>query len=459
MPLVANRSWIYPADNAGRFRTARRWVGWFLLLFFVSVPWIRISGLPAALIDIPGRRLVLVGTIFTPHDTWALALLLLTAALGLFLFTSVMGRVWCGWACPQTVWLEWVYRPVERLFEGPAHRKRRRDRGEHDLGWWARRIGKWTAFVVLTALTTGVFMSWFVGGPALLRGEIGSTGMLVGGLIFVLFLLDAVWFREQLCHYACPYARFQGVLMDANSLIVAYDAHRGEPREKGKARSEDSGDCIECNRCVEVCPSGVDIRDGDQLQCIACAGCVDACNEVMVRIGKPQNLIRYTTRRDAPAQAGEGRPVFTRRTAVYVGFFLIVGAGLVFGLATRDEVAVQIARVADGELYRELPSGEILNQYAIHVTNKDTTEHSFTIASASDGVTVTVPGLPWTIAFGSEQRFQAFVQAPSAAFSAGRLPFAVLVEREDGVRSTIEAVMLGPGAFTSSDGQAAQESP
>ncbi len=352
MPLVAQRSWVYPADNSGRFRTARQYFGWFLVLFFVSVPWIRIAGLPAALIDIPGRRLVLVGTIFTPHDTWALALLLLTAALGLFLFTSVMGRVWCGWACPQTVWLEFVYRPVERLFEGPAHRKRRRDRGDHDATWWAIKIGKWSSFVVLTALTTGVFMSWFVGGPQLLRGEIGASGLFVGGMLFILFLLDAVWFREQLCHFACPYARFQGVLMDANSLIVAYDAHRGEPRAKGKSRDEESGDCIECNRCVDVCPSGIDIREGDQLQCIACAGCVDACNDVMVRIGKPQNLIRYTTKRDAPAQQGESRPVFTRRTGVYVAFFCIVAAGLVIGLATRNEVAVQIARITDGQQYR-----------------------------------------------------------------------------------------------------------
>ena len=444
MGLVAGRHWIQPADLQGRYRRIRRAVGVALIAFFVFTPWIRVAGLPAVQIDIPGRRFIFVGTVFTPHDTWALALLVLVAALGLFLFTSLLGRVWCGWACPQTVWLEWIFRPLERLIEGPVHRRRRREAGPKNAAYWGRKAVKVAAFAIVTFFTTGVFFSWFVGGRALLAGERGAGGWGMFALLGGLFFLDGIWFREQLCEYACPYARFQGVMMDRSSLIVAYDKHRGDP--PGKPRDESAGDCIDCNRCVDVCPSGIDIREGDQLQCIACAGCVDACNDVMVKIGKPQNLIRYTTQRDAPAAPGESRPVVTRRTWVYIAAITAMGGMLLVGLVQRNEVAVQIARQSDGAIYRELPDGRVLNQYAIHVTNKDTSARSFDMRSATDGVEVTVPGLPWDIAWGQQHRFQAFVSAPRDAFVEGRLPFAVVIVRDDGSETRVDAVMLGPGS-------------
>ena len=444
MPLVATRDWIQPADNSGRFLRIRRVVGVALIAFFALTPWIPIAGLPAARIDIPGRRLILVGTVFTPHDAWALALLLLVATLGLFLFTSMLGRVWCGWACPQTVWLDWVYRPLERLIEGPVHRRRRREGKPKGASFWGRKVAKVILFAGVTWVTTGIFFSWFVGGPAVVRGALGPSGWGMFALLFGLFYVDAIWFREQLCHYACPYARLQGVLMDRSSLIVSYDRHRGDP--PGKARDGTSGDCVDCNRCVEVCPSAIDIREGDQLQCIACAGCVDACNEVMVKIGKPENLIRYTTQRDAPAAPGEARPVVTRRTHFYVAAIVLMSALLVGGLIRRSEVAVQIARQSLGEIYRELPDGRVLNQYAIHVTNKDTHDRSFDIRSNTEGVDVTVPGLPWPIAWGQQNRFQAFVSAERSGFVNGRLPFSVVVVRDDGRETRVDAVMLGPGS-------------
>ncbi len=444
MPLVATREWVQPAQVSGRFHRIRRAVGVALIVFFVGTPWLRVAGLPAAQIDIPGRRLILAGTVFTPHDTWALALLLLVATLGLFLFTSLLGRVWCGWACPQTVWLEWLYRPLERLIEGPVHRRRRREKGPKNAAYWARKAIKVVAFAAVTWATTGVFFSWFVGGRAMLHGELGRAGWGLFLLLFGAFLLDALWFREQLCHYACPYARFQGVLMDHNSLIVSYDAKRGDP--PGKPRDPASGDCIDCNRCVDVCPSAIDIRQGDQLQCIACAGCVDACNEVMVKIGKPPNLIRYTTRRDAPAAPGEARPVITRRTWVYVAAIVLMGSLLGVGLAERSEIAVQIARQSSGEMYRELPDGRVMNQFAIHITNKDTSSRAFDIRSGTEGIDVTVPGLPWDIAWGQQHRFQAFVSADRRAFVDGRAPFTVVVSRDDGVEASMDAVMLGPGS-------------
>ena len=444
MALVAGREKIQPADVDGRFRRARRAVGVLLILFFVGAPWVRILGLPAVLIDIPGRRLILAGLIFTPHDTWALALLLLAAAMSLFLFTAALGRIWCGWACPQTVWLDWVYRPIERWVEGPSHRRVRRDAGPRTWDWWRRKIAKHALFVVVTAVTTGIFLTWFVGGPELVRGELGSMGLTLGGLLFTVFYLDASWFREQLCNFACPYARFQGALMDTRSLVVAYDAHRGEPRRVGKTPV--GGDCIDCNRCAAVCPNGIDIREGDQLSCIACASCVDACDEIMVNLGRPPGLVRFTTRRDAPASPGEARPVVTARGAMYLLLLLGVVVTLVVGLATRPEVVVAVARAGAGELYQVLPDGRIANKFTVHINNRDRVDHTFDVVSASQGVDVAIAGLPWPVGWGDHARLVGFVIGPPDEFMAGRRPVVLAVQREDGVRVEASISLLGPGA-------------
>jgi len=443
--FLIRREWIYPADVSGPFRRWRKRAGYALLVFFVAMPWIPIAGRPAVRIDIPGRELSLLGQLFTPHDTWALALLGLMAAIMLFFMASVFGRVWCGWACPQTVWLDWVYRPIERLIEGKAHVRRkwdRKPRKDWPLSRWARKVGKYVAFAGVTAVAVGIFMSWFVGGPELLRGEFGGGAVTVAGGLFVLFFLDAVWFREQLCVYACPYARFQGALMSEKSLVVAYDVERGEPRVKGKNR--DGGDCISCNRCVQVCPSGIDIREGDQLSCIACASCIDACDEVMLKIGKPTGLIRYTTDRDATGTHGLSFKKLGRRSFLYVGILAVLLTALVVGVATRSPIKVAVARAVSGAIYTELPGAKVSNQITINVSNRVDADHAFTVRSATDGVEMTVPGQPWSIAAGEEARLPAFIVAPQDAFVGGRLPMELVIERDDGAQTTATFTLLGP---------------
>jgi len=441
--LVQIRSTIAPADAEGRYRSVRRAVGWVLIAFFALVPFLSFRGLPLARFDVPRRRLVLLGEIFTPHDTWALALLILTAALSLFLLTALLGRVWCGWACPQTVWLEWIYRPIDRWFEGTPNKRRRRDAGPNDRTWWRIKLTKHLAFLVVTGTATFVFMSWFVGGREILSGELKSTGWGVAAFLFAVFHADGVWFREQMCHYACPYARFQGALMDTNSLVVAYDRFRGEPRRKGK--SPEGGDCIDCGRCAAVCPMGIDIREGDQLQCIHCLTCVDACDAVMDKIEKPRGLIRWTTDRDAPARPGEHIPVFGKRARVY-SVLLVAVLGLLFGgLLERDPVQVAVARVPDAEIFRELPDGRVTNRFTFHITNRAREGHSFRVDSLDADVEVTVPGAPWAVDMAEDTRVQGFVTAPRASFDAGRLPVRFVVERDDGLRSEGELTMLGPG--------------
>jgi cytochrome c oxidase accessory protein FixG len=442
MGLVAQREMIYPADNKGRFRTARKWVGGALIAFFIVTPFLSFGGLPAVRIDLPGRRLIMLGQLFTPHDTWALALLLLIFALTIMLFTAILGRVWCGWACPQTVWLEWVYRPIERFFEGPAHRRARRDKKGRTPEWWRIKVAKHAAFTLVTFGTTCIFLSWFVGGPQLLMGQFGAGTVTVGVFLFALFYADAAWFREQMCNYACPYARFQGVLMDKRSLVVAYDVARGEPRTKKK---DEGGDCIDCNRCVSVCPGGVDIREGDQLQCIACAGCIDACDEIMIKIGKPTGLIRYTTKRDERASEGEWRPHLKNpRVYAYAAILTVLSLMLMVGLATRNEVVFWAARSAGDQLYLELPNGTVANQFHLHVTNRDTAERSFTVESLTEGVEVTAPGQPWRVEWGAELRVPGFIAASPTAFERGRKAAELKVVRDDGQADTVTITLLGP---------------
>lgn len=442
MSLVTGRTWVYPAQSDGRYRRARRAVGVLLILFLVGMPWVRVGGLPAVQFDLGHRRTILFGTVWTPHDTWALALIGLLAALGLFFFTSVLGRVWCGWACPQTVWLEWVFRPIERLIEGSSHRRKRLDQGPADLRFWGTKALKWVVFAALTALWTAAFLSWFVGGPQLLAGEVGTRTWLVGGGLFLLFYFDVLWFREQLCHYVCPYARFQGALMDRHSLVVAYDPLRGEPRRVGKRPS--GGDCIDCRRCVEVCPSGIDIRNGDQLQCVACAACVDACDAVMIQIGKPKGLVRYTADRRVGGGADPER-VFGRRSLVYLALLGVVGLCLVVALLRREPMEVAAIRARDGAIFRTLDDGTIVNHFRLHITNATAAPHRFLVKAQGDPeVRLTVPGLPLSIPWGEERRVEVFAAAPPTAFRGGRRAVQLVIQRDDGHEVQERISLLGP---------------
>jgi len=349
--------------------------------------------------------------------------------------------------------MDWLYRPIERVIEGKAHVRKKMDSkplSEWPASWWARKVAKYIAFGLATAFIVGVFMSWFIGGPRVLQGDLSAAGWGVAGFIFFLGYLNSIWFREQLCTYACPYARFQGALMSDKSLIVAYDEQRGEPRKVKKTLGEavqevrEGGDCISCMRCVQVCPAGVDIRDGDQLSCIACASCVDACDEVMIKIGKPTGLIRYTTDRDATGPSPLRLQTLGSRSLLYAAVLAILGVGLVYGVLTRSPIKVAVARAVSTEIYRQLPNGEVANQLTLHISNRDSADHSFTVRSGTDDVTVTVPGSPWSVGWGAEERLQAFVSAPARQFEGGRLAAVILVERDDGEAVEARFDMLGP---------------
>ncbi|MFC1661579.1 cytochrome c oxidase accessory protein CcoG [Gemmatimonadota bacterium] len=316
------------------------------------------------LIDIPARRVFLFGGTFTASDTFFLLLLTLFLAFALFFFTSLWGRIWCGYACPQTVFLETWIRPLEIWIEGDRVQRKRRDGQAWGVDRIWRKAAKWIAFLAVSFLLSMAIVSLFTGTQSLWTGQAGSLAYTFVAAFTALWYLDFTWFREQFCNYLCPYARFQSALTDDESLLIAYDPARGEPRG-GKEAATD-GRCIACNKCVVVCPQGIDIRDGFQLECIQCARCIDACVSVMDKLGH-RTLVEYSTQAEA-----EGRTVrrLRPRTLVYGG---LLAALLVFGftlMARRVPFEATVNR-APGSLFTVDPDGFVRNTYLVQLTNNN----------------------------------------------------------------------------------------
>ncbi len=364
--LGAVRQWVYPAKVTGRFQRVHRILGYLQLVLFFALPWVKVHGHPAFLLDIDSRRLYLFGSMFTATDTVLVVLSLLFGAFSLFFFTALFGRLWCGYACPQTVFLEELIRPIESLIEGDRGARMMRDvRGRWTPDWVWRKVAKWAAFVVVAVGTAGSFVSYFV--PALELWTGAASTAAYGSMSFfsAIMLADFGWFREQFCNYLCPYARFQGALTDDQTLVIAYDVQRGEPRGTSRRKGEQpTGACIDCKKCTNVCPAGIDIRNGFQLECVNCARCVDACEGVMGKIGQP-SLVSYTTIAES-----EGRKVkwIRPRTVVYAAILCAVLAGFGVALSSHHLIYANVNR-APGSLFTVDNDGWIRNTYMVRVTN------------------------------------------------------------------------------------------
>jgi len=356
------REWVYPQSIKGKFTTLRRWTFLALHLILFVTPWVRVGGQPLLLIDIPARQVLFFGAIFTASDSFFLMLILLFAAFSLFLFTSLLGRIWCGYACPQTVFLETWIRPLEIWIEGDRVQRKRRDGQKWSLDRIWRKVAKWAAFLAVSILLATAIVSLFTPARELWTGRSGSMAYSFVLIFTGLWYLDFTWFREQFCNFLCPYARLQSALTDDETLLIGYDPARGEPRG-GKEAAAD-GRCIACNKCVVVCPQGIDIRNGFQLECIQCARCIDACVSVMDKLGH-RTLVEYTSMAEQ-----EGRTVrrLRPRTLVYGG--LLLGL-LAFGftlMAQRVPFEATVNRVP-GSLFTIDPDGFIRNTYLVQITN------------------------------------------------------------------------------------------
>lgn len=406
------RNRIRPRPYQGRLVRVRRWVAWALIVTFVSLPFLRVSGHPAILLDVIGRRFVLGGRTFLPTDGVLLMLLMLAIFVSVVLATALVGRAWCGWACPQTVYMEFLFRPIERLFEGPREAQLQLDR----RGGGARRLAKNVVYAVLAFALANVFLAYFVGTETLRRWVVEAPSAHPGGFAIVmvtagLVFFDFAYFREQMCTVICPYARIQSVLLDPKSLLIGYDAGRGEPRSKGKPKHDGFGDCIDCQACVVTCPTGIDIRQGLQLECIACGQCADACDSIMARIQKPAGLIRYSS---VAELAGGQRSGWLRPRVVAYAILL---AGLLTALlalgSSRPTAEITVLRGL-GAPFTATSEG-VVNQLRLKVQNRTEQRRSFDVRVLDlPQAKIVAPELPLSVAPAGSAEVSFFVVAPPA---------------------------------------------
>jgi len=422
--MSGTREWVYPQSIQGTFTSLRRWT--FLLLhgaLFV-VPWITVKGHPLLLMDLPHRRVHLMGAVFTPADTIFLVLLLLFMAFSLFFFTAIFGRIWCGYACPQTVFLESWIRPLEIWIEGDRTQRKRRDAGKLSWDWAWRKGAKWLAFLTVSLLLGMAMTSLFAGARPLWTGQASAMSYTFVAIFAAFWFVDFVWFREQFCIYLCPYARFQSALTDDETLLISYDEERGEPR--GTKRGPEGG-CIACQKCVVVCPQGIDIREGFQLECIQCARCVDACESVMSRFDQP-TLVRYSS--IAADQARAARP-FRPRTLVYGGLLTTLTAAALVLLLGRVPFEASVNR-APGSLYTLDADGYVRNTYFLQLTNKAGTGESVAYRVDLDGLDQGELSMPeLTVAPEQSTTIPLVIRIPVSAAGLRTIPFTVRVRSPD----------------------------
>ncbi|NHZ80881.1 cytochrome c oxidase accessory protein CcoG [Massilia sp. CCM 8695] len=400
--MYAAREEIYPREAKGRYASLRWACVWITQIVFYGLPWLNWNGRQAVLFDLGARKFYIFGMVLWPQDFIYLAALLIIAAYLLFLVTAIAGRVWCGFACPQTVYTE-IFMWIERKIEGARSARIRLDRQPWTADKLARKSAKHLAWGVVALFTGFSFVAYFAPVRSLMA-NIGAFALgpwewfWIGFYAFATYG-NAGWLREQVCKYMCPYARFQSAMFDKDTLIVTYDQERGEPRGalNPKATAEESkakGDCIDCNMCVQVCPTGIDIRKGLQYECIGCAACVDACNGVMDKIDLARGLIRYSTDNamDKKWSARRiGQRILRTRVLIYTGLLVLIVAGFGTALALRTPLKLDVIRDR-GSMGREVGDGMIENVYRLQIMNTAETGHTFRIkVSGIDSVRLATP--------------------------------------------------------------------
>lgn len=367
-----HRIWMFPQKPSGRFYNARMIVTVIYLIVFFGLPFLKVNGHPIFLLDVLDRRFILFGQIFWPQDFFIFALGMIVSIIFIALFTVVFGRVFCGWVCPQTVFMEMIFRKIEFWIEGGGVEQKLLAKAPWNRKKILKRSSKWLVFWIVSFLIANTFLAYLIGADdveKLYREPIGKNiGTFISLSVFTtVFFFVYLWMREQVCTVICPYGRMQGVLLDKDSVIVTYDYKRGEQRGKfHKNEQRALGDCIDCAQCVKVCPTGIDIRNGTQLECINCTACMDACDKMMIAVGLPKGLIRYASENSI---AEKKKWQFTWRMKAYSFVMCILLGVLVWLLATRSDVGITVLRTP-GQLFQEWPDHRMSNLYSYKMLNK-----------------------------------------------------------------------------------------
>lgn len=456
-PPSAERSkfgFLHPADVRGVWNRRRQWVFAILLLVYLLLPWLKIGGQQAVLLDIVHRRFTIFGLALWAHDAPKLFLLLAASAFALCFATALWGRVWCGYACPQTVFVTAVFRRIERAIEGNHLARLRLDGQRLSTQWLLKKTLKWLAFLAVALVLAHSFLAYFVGTErlkvAVLQDPKANWTLFVAMVLITAFVLvDFAWMRERLCFTLCPYGRFQTVLMDRHSQAIVYDEARGEPRRGAPAAAGwAQGDCVACDRCVQVCPTGIDIRQGVQMECIACTACVDACDEVMAKLAKPKGLIRYDTE---AGLAGEPHRTVRPRPALYLGLTTAFAGVLAALLVLRSDLDVVTFR-AGGAPYQEVRAEGaeplVTNHLRFDLTNRTARDLQVRIDVSDElraqGMAVVTAANPVALPARKEVRADLFVKFPKARLDFGKTPARLTFTTGEGRVETVDLTLVGP---------------
>ena len=442
-----SRRWLKPKLSKGILLKRRRWLAYVLIAVFTILPFIKLGGKPLVLLDIPARRFTIFGFTFLPTDTVLLAIFMVGLLLTVFLFTALFGRIWCGWACPQTVYMEFLFRPIERFFDGTVGRGGQKK----NVPMW-RTAAKYVVYFLVCVYLANTFLAYFVGvdrlGQWIQQSPLQHpVPFLVMAFVTFAMMVDFCFFREQLCLVACPYGRFQSVLLDQNSLIVAYDENRGEPRGKvnKKAAVDDPlpvlGDCINCGNCVTTCPTGIDIRDGLQMECINCTQCIDACNLVMEKLGRAPDLIRYSSQARDKGMPGN---LLRARTAIYPLLLAgIVTAFISVFMAGKSFDAIVLRE--PGNPHTIATDGRVRNLLKLKLTNRTDQPMTFQL-SVTEPVDGEIDIREEALELGPNETktFHASVLAPRETFTVGRAKLKLRVENSESDARNLNFQLIGP---------------
>ena len=443
------RNWIYPKKVSGKFYKWRTYLSWLLLAILFAGPFITVDGRPYMLFNIFERKFIIFGAAFWPQDTHLLIFLLLIFFVFVILFTAVFGRIFCGWACPQTLFMEMVFRKIEYWIEGDANQQRKLDA----MPWNGEKIRKkglkMSIFVLISLLISHTVMAYLIGIDKVVEIVSQPPSEHMAGFIGLMaftgvFLFVFSWFREQACIVVCPYGRLQGVLLDANSINVTYDHVRGEPRapiRKNKIEETSKGDCVDCGLCVQVCPTGIDIRNGVQMECVNCTACIDACDEVMEKVNRPLGLIRYAS---DTSILQKNQKLLTGRVRLYSFLLLVLVGAFVALLATRDDLGATVTRFR-GMTYQPRENGEISNLYEVTFINKTFDQQAIALQPEDDKYRLEVVGdQNWTLEGQSKFEGRFFVVVEGENITSNQENIVLLLTQNGKVIDRLKTSFVGP---------------
>lgn len=440
------RNWIYALQPKGKLYNIRTIMSLIYLLLFFSLPFARIHDTPVFLFNILERKFIFFGVTFWPQDFFIFGIGMLAFILFVVLFTVVFGRVFCGWACPQTIFMEMVFRKIEYWIEGDATHQRLLDKMPMNREKILKRTAKHSLFFLFAFVIANTFLAYIIGTDDLFKIITEPLSMHIGSFVSlivftVIFYAVYAWFREQVCIIVCPYGRLQGVMTDKNTILVMYDYLRGEPREKYKKKArEDKGDCIDCMQCVKVCPTGIDIRNGVQLECVNCTACMDACDFMMEKVGSPKGLIRYTSENGIVKKE---KLKMTPRIMAYSGVLLVLIGFLVILLATRKDVDTTILRTP-GMLFQKQENNMISNLYNIRLINKTRNAIPITLKLESENGTIKMIGKDIILAKESKTESEFFIMLPKTEIKGRKTVLFVDVYSGDKKLQRLKTTFLGP---------------